>query len=136
MIPALWGAIPTSAAFRSETRYCSMLIGALTTVLSFLGFFQLPSSIFSSTLSAASLGSEWFFMMLMTGLLLVVSSIFPLRRLRHIALFGASLVWASMAGVFLVANVITPTTISAPLLAVWPILLMYADAKNKPRSAT
>ena len=136
MTPLLWGSIPTSHYFRSETRYCSMLIGALTAIWSLLGLVPHRESLFVTTLRTANLGNEWFFLMLLTGLLLIISSVFPLRSLRHIALFGASLVWTSMTGVFLLANLITPVTVSAPLFALWPILLMYADAKNKPRGAT
>lgn len=136
MTPGLWGAIPTSGMFRSETRYCSMLIGAMTALWSLLGIVPNRESLFTTTLHAANLGNEWFFLMLLTGLLLIVSSVFPLRSMRHIALFGASLVWAAMTGVFLLANLSTPVTVSAPLFALWPILLLYADAKNKPRGAT
>ena len=133
MTPLLWGSMPMSGYFKSETRYCSMLIGAITATWSALGLSTTPESLFAVTLHRANLGAEWFFLMLITGVLLVVSSIFPLRSLRHIGLFLASLVWASMTGVFLLAGLITPVTITAPLFALWPVLLMYADAKNKPR---
>jgi len=120
--------------FASEIRYCSLLIGLIETLWAFVGLLpSLPGSLFSATVRASGLGDVWFFVMFFTGFVLFLGSVFPWRSGRHIGLFLSSLVWFVTFGVFIDMAFVAPVVISMPIFGGVSILLMYSDAKRKPR---
>lgn len=123
----------------SETRYCTMLIGAIQIVWSVLpitgGDWR-----FISILRYFDQGDEWLFFMLLTGLLLLVGGAFPLRKLRHIGLFLSSSVWLASFGMWLnywaVTNkwLVSPTILLFPLLGMYCLILLGNDILGKPKT--
>lgn len=90
-------------------------------------------SLFVSTLRESGAGEEWLITMLLTGLLLSFASLYPRRSLRHIALYLSGVVLLTSFGIFLTAAVVTPVTLSLPLLGGYCGFLLILDAANKKK---
>jgi len=118
----------------SEIRIASLLIGSIEVAWSITGILPtVPQSLFSFRLHSAGMDDEWFFTMMLVGMLTCAGSILPWRSGRHIGLFLSALVWAVMTGIFLDMMLHSPITASMPVFGAFAIGVMYADAKRKPR---
>lgn len=119
--------------FGSEIRFCTLLIGTIELVWSIVGLLPEHRSLFAQTLYSRGLDVEWFGIMIGTGAVTVTGALFPWRSGRHIGLFLSALIWFVMFGIFSDADVFTPVTFSMPVFGLFSMVLMYADAKRKPR---
>lgn len=122
-----------SFLFGSEIRFCSLLIGIIHMLWAMLGLRTDERSLFIRTLHAAGLEYEWFGVMFCVGTVLALGAVFPWRAGRHIGLFLSSLVSFTLFGVFIEESIWTPVVILMPVMGVFSIVLMYADAKRKKR---
>jgi hypothetical protein len=121
--------------FASEIRYACLLIGLLEIVWSAVGIVPAePQSKFATVLHEQDFGVVWLFIMLLVGILLTAGAILPWRSGRHIALFLSSLIWFSWFGIFIRELPWAPVVASMPIIGAMCVLLMYSDAKQKPRS--
>jgi len=123
-----------SFLFASEIRFCSLLIGVVQVMWSMLGITGSGTgSLFVTALNDAGLGMEWFFSMLVVGVIISAGAVLPWRSGRHIGLFLGALTWFSLFGVFVRQALMTPVVVTMPIFGAFCVMLMYTDAKRKRR---
>lgn len=116
------------------TGAASLLIGLLQVLWALIPLVDAhlgQHSLFSRALSESDTGDEWFATMLLTGALLAVASVMRRRSLRHVALFLSSSVLLASFALFIHMHVVTPVTLTLPVLGLYCILLLIIDAANK-----
>lgn len=120
------------------TGAASFLIGLLQILWSALPLASSATgkrSLFVTALQETDTGAEWLVTMLLTGVLLSVASLYPRRSLRHIALFLSGAVLLTSFGLFIRAGVITPVSLSLPLLGAYCVFLLILDTANKKKGS-
>lgn len=118
------------------TGLASLLIGLIQVQWAWLALYQQDSnmpSLFVAALIDQGIADEWLWTMLLSGSLLSVSSLLYRRTLRHIALFLSSTVLLSSFSMFTIYWILTPVTLTLPLMGFYCILLLALDVANKNR---
>lgn len=122
---------------KSETRLCALLIGAIQTIWSVLSTTG-GSAGFLKALAYYHQSEKWLFFMALSGMLLIVTSLFPWRSGRHISLFLSTTVWFSSTALWLNYGVdtdvwiVSPTTVLFPLLGTFCLVLLYNEVVQRP----
>lgn len=118
------------------TGLASLLIGLLQVLWSLIPLVSAEHgnrSLFVRVLHETGTGDDWLAVMLLSGLLLSLTSVALFRSLRHVSLFISSAVMLASFGVFAFAGVVTPVTLSLPLLGLYAFALLVIDVTSKRR---
>lgn len=99
------------------------------------GFLALgpQDSLFVRYLNHSDLAEEWGGTMFLNGLMLLIGSFFPLRKLRHIALTLCCFQMTALGGYFFELGLFTPVTVTMPYLGLMALITLMAEVKGKPR---
>lgn len=116
-----------------EIKIASLMIAGFELLWATLAVAPGPS-VFYDTLATLQIGEHAFIALFGVGGLLAFGAIRPHRRARHIGLVLSVLVWFALFFAFALEALITPATLSMPILALAALYLLARDARCKARS--
>lgn len=115
-----------------HTKISAVTLGGIMILWSFLAF-GTEGSLFVRTLEQEGVAGEWGVAMFLNGLLLLLGSFFPWRRLRHIGLTLCCFQMFALGGFFFRLGIFTPVSVTFPYLGLMSLITLMAEVKGKPR---
>lgn len=108
------------------------MLGGIQIIWSTLAF-GVQGSLFTTYLDVSGMALQWGVIMLCNGLLLLIGSMFPLRRCRQIGLVLSGLCLMALGVYFFQLGLFTPVTMLLPFLSVMAIIILLSEVQGKPR---
>lgn len=118
----------------AHTKIFTVTLGGIMLLWSALAIGP-EDSLFVRYLNYHSAAEEWAFLLSSNGIMLLISSFFPLRSVRHISLALGCFVMFALGGYFFTEGLVTPVTVTMPFLGFMSLITMLAEAKGKPRGS-
>lgn len=116
----------------THLKISAVTLGGIMILWSFLAF-GTDDSLFVQALAEEGALPYWGTFMFLNGLLLLLGSFFPLRRLRHIGLTLCCFQMFALGGFFFRMGIFTPVSVTMPYLGLMSLITLMAEAKGKKR---
>jgi hypothetical protein len=116
-----------------DLKLSSIILGGLQ-VLWGLGFLFNPGGRLAMLLELWNLRVFFAVFLELSGILLLIGSVFPYRKIRHLGLLLTPMITFPTFGVALTYETLNAVALSLPFVGLAALVIMFLDAKGKPRA--